>query len=170
MTAKKRKRTSRAGNSLRKTKICRQCRKKYKGWGVFYCSQECKNISTEWRHKKKKKCKNCEKWFSDLPARELCMTCYRKENSVICVSCKKLKPRIAKGLCQSCYNREAGYTAPHRIVLVKSDKEKKCFACDERRIPMLDVHHLDKNHSNNSIENLAWACPNHHRMVHLGLI
>ena len=40
----------------------------------------------------------------------------------------------------------------------------KCFVCDERKI--LDVHHRDGNHNNNTIENLLPMCPTHHRYLH----
>jgi len=41
-----------------------------------------------------------------------------------------------------------------------------CEVCGETR--WLDIHHRDHNRKNNSIENLAIYCPNHHRMVHHG--
>lgn len=42
--------------------------------------------------------------------------------------------------------------------------EKRCIACGENRI--VEVHHIDGNHSNNSIENLAPLCPTHHQYMH----
>ena len=32
---------------------------------------------------------------------------------------------------------------------------------------MVDLHHLDRTHSNNDPENLIGLCPNHHKMVHM---
>lgn len=40
----------------------------------------------------------------------------------------------------------------------------KCFVCDETKV--LDVHHLDGNHNNNSVENILPMCPTHHRYLH----
>ena len=42
--------------------------------------------------------------------------------------------------------------------------KKKCVVCEEDRI--LDVHHYDKNHSNNNPENLIPLCPTHHMYIH----
>lgn len=41
---------------------------------------------------------------------------------------------------------------------------KKCLICDEHRI--IEVHHLDHNHDNNSKDNLVPLCPTHHRLLH----
>ena len=40
---------------------------------------------------------------------------------------------------------------------------KICFSSDSR---VLAVHHIDKNHKNNNIENLVWLCHNCHHLVH----
>lgn len=40
----------------------------------------------------------------------------------------------------------------------------KCIVCDESKI--LDVHHLDGNHNNNSVDNIVPMCPTHHRYMH----
>jgi len=40
----------------------------------------------------------------------------------------------------------------------------KCILCGFDMV--VDVHHLDKNHSNNSINNLVPLCPNHHKAIH----
>lgn len=42
--------------------------------------------------------------------------------------------------------------------------EKKCVICGEDKI--LDVHHYDENHKNNSPENLIPLCPTHHAYWH----
>ena len=45
--------------------------------------------------------------------------------------------------------------------------EKKCVVCGET--DAVDVHHLDSNRENNSIENLIPLCPTHHAYCHRGL-
>jgi hypothetical protein len=42
--------------------------------------------------------------------------------------------------------------------------KKECVICGENRI--VDVHHLDENHNNNSPENLIPLCPTHHMYWH----
>ena len=32
---------------------------------------------------------------------------------------------------------------------------------------VVDVHHVDGNHENNSPENLVPLCPNHHKLIHM---
>jgi len=41
---------------------------------------------------------------------------------------------------------------------------KECVVCGFNKIT--ELHHLDMNHQNNSVENLTCLCPNHHKMVH----
>lgn len=40
----------------------------------------------------------------------------------------------------------------------------KCIVCNENLI--VEVHHLDKNHDNNDINNLIPLCPTHHAYIH----
>jgi predicted restriction endonuclease len=42
--------------------------------------------------------------------------------------------------------------------------EHKCCICGHEKI--VDAHHLDENHENNSPKNFAPLCPTHHRMWH----
>ena len=54
--------------------------------------------------------------------------------------------------------------------LIGEDTFNTISRVEEIREGMLDVHHLDNNHLNNSLDNLIWICPNHHRMKHLGIL
>ena len=50
-------------------------------------------------------------------------------------------------------------------------KEAKCELCSYNKFTeILEVHHLDKDRTNNTIENLQILCPNCHRITHMGLI
>lgn len=42
--------------------------------------------------------------------------------------------------------------------------EKKCVICQETNI--IDVHHFDENHANNTPTNLIPLCPTHHKYWH----
>ena len=41
---------------------------------------------------------------------------------------------------------------------------RKCVVCSERRC--IEVHHFDRNRTNNSPGNLIPLCPTHHRYLH----
>jgi hypothetical protein len=38
-----------------------------------------------------------------------------------------------------------------------------CCIC---QMPFIQIHHIDGNHDNNEVDNLAPLCPNHHAMAH----
>ncbi len=42
----------------------------------------------------------------------------------------------------------------------------KCQRCDYNKVEILQIHHKDKNHKNNDIENLELICPNCHYEQH----
>ena len=45
-----------------------------------------------------------------------------------------------------------------------------CRVCGYDKEPVLQVHHIDKDRSNNELDNLVILCPTHHVEAHLGLI
>lgn len=45
-----------------------------------------------------------------------------------------------------------------------------CNVCGYSTKDVLQVHHIDKNRKNNSLNNLIILCPNHHSEVHLGIL
>ena len=44
----------------------------------------------------------------------------------------------------------------------------ECAVCGENDKDMLEVHHIDGNHSNNELDNLIILCANHHLKIHRG--
>jgi len=79
----------------------------------------------------------------------------------------------AMGLCPGCYN----FT--FRLDYIKAQNHKKlynidiqtykkatksCIICGFNKV--VDLHHLDESHENNSENNLIGLCPNHHQMFH----
>ncbi|MAG25064.1 hypothetical protein CMI47_05735 [Candidatus Pacearchaeota archaeon] len=79
----------------------------------------------------------------------------------------------AKGFCQSCY------VSTFHLDKIKAHNVRKmhnldyntyrkitklCVICNFDKI--VDIHHLDHNHQNNSQTNLIGICPNHHKMIH----
>ena len=52
-----------------------------------------------------------------------------------------------------------------------TEKEKKCEVCGYSEHDFcLDIHHIDNNPNNNTIENLAVLCAIYHRKLHKGVI
>lgn len=123
-----------------------------------------------------KKCKQCGK-EKEHHAKGLCYRCYRKiswkPKLEICKRCNREKPLHAKGLCKGCYNtvfrldynKNWNYQNRHNIDLETYKKiTQKCAICGFEKI--IDLHHLDCNKENNSLNNLIGLCPNHHKMIH----
>lgn len=85
--------------------------------------------------------------------------------------------RKSKGTCShSCANKHfrtgednGNYKASVRnyAVLCYRYHEKKCVVCGET--DAVDVHHIDSNRENNSVDNLIPLCPTHHAYCHRGL-
>lgn len=46
----------------------------------------------------------------------------------------------------------------------------ECAICHYDEISALEVHHIDNNHENNSLDNLIILCANHHNMIHYGTL
>jgi len=122
-----------------------------------------------------KTCANCNQQ-KEHHAKGLCYTCYKKlhykPKIQKCKRCLKQKPIHAKNLCASCYNtifhldkaRAYNQRRKNKITLTQFRKiTKTCAICGFSHI--VDIHHLDKNKTNNSDENLIGLCPNHHRMI-----
>lgn len=59
---------------------------------------------------------------------------------------------------------DGGFT--HRRIMLESKKPQICTLCKCRDIRVLAVHHIDENHLNNDLKNLAWLCHNCHFLVH----
>ena len=79
----------------------------------------------------------------------------------------------SKGLCAGCYNsvfhlekqKKRNARLAHNIPIELYEKlVKSCTICGFDKI--VDLHHLDRDHSNVSESNLVGLCPNHHKMLH----
>ncbi len=125
-------------------------------------------------------CTNCSKIKQvggDGKSKGLCKVCYKKllwkPKSVICKRCKRSLPMHAIGLCIGCYNsvfhiekvRESNARRYHGISTELYRKlVERCLSCKFDKI--VEIHHLDHNHKNNSENNLVGLCSNCHRMLH----
>lgn len=54
----------------------------------------------------------------------------------------------------------------YKNVLLKTGVIQVCRLCKTDDVRVLAVHHVDHNHFNNKVENLAWLCHNCHHLVH----
>ena len=113
----------------------------------------------------------------------------RKGKEVACATCAKKVYRQGKDLkrsqsgkyfcdksCQTTWRNRLYVGEKHknfrtgessyRERMKRSKVLKECRLCHTRDTRVLAVHHIDKNRSNNKIENLAWLCHNCHFLVH----
>lgn len=54
----------------------------------------------------------------------------------------------------------------YRSIIRRSDKKRMCNYCGLADVRILLVHHIDHNHLNNALQNLAWLCHNCHYLIH----
>jgi len=127
--------------------------------------------------KKRGICVNCRREMY-IHGKKMCCTCFKKlfwkQRTFLCPRCKRKMPYHAKGLCDGCYNyvfyldktKERNYKRWYNLN-IKTYKQitKSCKICNFNKI--IDLHHIDNNHDNNSEENLIGLCPNHHKMIHM---
>lgn len=126
-------------------------------------------------------CLNCEKQSKSIRIKGAhkgyCHTCYKKlfwkPKLIICKRCKREMIHQAHGLCMGCYNSvyhieviKASNTKRYHNISHELYKQvtKECVLCGFNKI--VDLHHIDLNHDNNSADNLTGLCPNHHKMIH----
>ena len=125
-------------------------------------------------------CKICGKLkevAGDGKTKGYCHVCYKKliwkPKPKICKRCRRERPMHAKGLCNGCYNsvfhiekvKENNTLKYHNIDYETYNKlTEKCIICGFDKI--VELHHIDHNHKNNSSDNLIGICPNHHKMLH----
>src|SRR3989344_595666 len=130
-----------------------------KGWGK-YCSRVCHHAGMR---------------SGETVA---CATC----GGLIYRSTDKLKrPKSGKFFCdKSCQtvwrnrffsgkkhkNWKDGTKITYRNILIYSKKENKCVLCNEIDTRVLAAHHINENHQDHRLENLAWLCHNCHHLVH----
>ena len=128
-----------------------------------------------------KMCTICNKIKTVSYSREyrayMCKPCWKKKcwkpKLIICTRCNRKIFHHGKGLCSGCYNstffiertRELNAKRAHNINVETYRKiTKACSVCGFEKI--VDVHHLDHDHTNNAQDNLTGLCPNHHKMLH----
>ena len=123
------------------------------------------------------KCFYCERPITKVK-KGACNNCYKKYiwkgKKIICRRCRRELYHHAKGYCGGCYNFlfhleknkseniKKWYNLDYESYLKIT---KECIICGFDKA--VELHHIDRNHSNNSKENLVGICPNHHKMIHM---
>ena len=96
---------------------------------------------------------------------KICPICNKKFNTKVGSSKEKT---VCSRACANTYFRSGinnpNYKGKDYRKLCFNNYDKKCAICNE--VNILDVHHIDGNHNNNSINNLIPLCPTHHRYIH----
>ena len=123
-----------------------------------YCSRECVHNSR--RTQIDVECCICKKRFQTKPSRAK----KSKSGLLFCsVECKNKGQRI-----ENCPDemRPSHYTngvSSYRERAFRNNK-CECSECGFDIKEVLEVHHIDGDRDNNSVENLAILCPTHHKM------
>ncbi len=147
--------------------ICKICKNPFytkpshiqKGWGR-YCSAKCKGIDQ--KNGRLVACSICgnetycskQRLFRTKSGRifcsKSCQTVWRN---------KKFSGSKHKGW--------AGGFSRYRTILEGVEGlPEKCSWCETEDKRVLAAHHVDGDHKNNDIKNLAWLCHNCHHLVH----
>ncbi len=102
------------------------------------------------------------------------VVCFNCEKEVIVTEREKQFPLKERYFCdRRCANSQGGKVNANNIEksgemgyrsVAQRNHPKECIVCGFDKV--LEVHHVDENHSNNDFNNLVWLCPNHHQMFH----
>lgn len=124
-----------------------------------------------------RECSKCNKLKTHF-TKGVCHACYRrcfwKRKLKECKRCKRILPIDAKGLCGGCYSTtfhlesiKIGNAMKRYNLSFETYNEitRECIICKFNLV--VDLHHIDHNHENNSRENLVGLCPNHHKLIHI---
>ncbi len=129
-----------------------------KGHGK-YCSAFCKHASD--RKGKMVPCSICGK-ETYKQAKALRGS---KSGKFFCSKSCQTKWRNTEFIEEKHANWKGGHYA-YRRILRQSGRLELCGLCKITDTRVLAVHHIDHDHTNNTVENLAWLCHNCHHLVH----
>lgn len=145
---------------------CKICFKEFYGKPFFlkrgqakYCSPDCMHIAS--KTGEIVKCFICEK-ETYKTIKELRVS---KSKKYFCSKSCQTKWRNTEFVGEKHGNWKGGEST-YRDILKKNKISEICQMCSNDDSRVLAVHHIDKNHKNNKIENLVWLCHNCHHLVH----
>ncbi len=146
--------------------VCKQCGSDVKtkpshlalGFGK-YCSRTCGNEAA--RKGKNVRCFTCGK-ETYKPPKQLSRS---KSGKFFCSKSCQTHWRNKVYIGEKHSNYVNGGTS-YRATMTRSGAKEECFRCKVNDTRILAVHHIDRNRSNNSIENLMYLCHNCHHLIH----
>lgn len=146
--------------------ICRTCSVNFyakpflikKGWGK-YCSSKCQYLG---RRKGRNIC--CYVCNKEVYRNRKALT-QSKSGNYFCGKSCQTKWRNSEFIGPKHANWRHG-GACYKSVLTRNNVSKMCNLCKTTDERLLAVHHIDRDHKNNKLENLAWLCHNCHHLVH----
>ena len=102
------------------------------------------------------------------------VNCYNCKEDIVVNEREKQFPRKQKYFCsRNCSNSEGGKAKADMLdkmgklgyrSIAERNHKKECIVCGFDKI--VEVHHVNEIHKDNSPSNLIWLCPNHHSMYH----
>jgi 5-methylcytosine-specific restriction endonuclease McrA len=146
---------------------CKQCGSDFyakpcslkRGWGI-YCSSKCQYEGS--RKGIFVKCEICGTEIWRKP-RQLG---HSKSQKYFCTKSHQTLWRNQLFSGSEHWNWKNGENIAHKAFLIKNKIKPVCKLCACVDIRILAVHHLDKDHKNNVLENLVFLCHNCHHLVH----
>jgi endogenous inhibitor of DNA gyrase (YacG/DUF329 family) len=152
------------------TKQCLACSKtfsvrKYREHTAKFCSNLChKKLQFE-TARTIKTCPSCQNQFEDSPSRKA-----RKFCSVECKNTERLSDKQRREKAKAAQILKRGNNSSRRLRnWIFKVKEAKCQSCGyDKRKYCIDLHHIDNNPNNNTVENIAILCVMCHRELHKG--
>lgn len=147
--------------------ICDSCNTEYKKQKRLtqnakyehFCSIKCGTISNINNTYLTLQCATCNITFNRLKSK----LSLSKHNVYFCSrKCKDIGQTFIKSIQPAHY----GSGETHYRDKALRNFPNKCFCCGYNNVHALEVHHIDKNRSNNKLENLIILCANCHTLVH----
>lgn len=129
-----------------------------RGNGKF-CSLKCAGFHTA---SKNKPLPNFKCGYCDKPIYRNKSTVNQSKSKIFfcCMEHKSLSQKFG----EISYNKEV--KKDYRLIMLRLNPNPFCNKCHYNIIDALEIHHKDKNHYNNSIENLEFLCCNCHAIEH----
>lgn len=129
-----------------------------RGWGI-YCSRTCHYSDTI--EKVKKECETCKKPVFVVRSKII----RSKSGKFFCNKSCQTKWRNRQYVGNKHSNWKDGLNS-YQSILDRNKVPRICLLCKITDIRILVTHHVDENHRNNELSNLARLCHNCHHLVH----
>jgi len=131
-----------------------------------YCSDACKNASPSFRERSGTVRTICGYCKQPIKGRQSKLG-KSKSGLLYCSKTCSGLANARRG--KDHHNYIDGHTAPYRELALRTF-ENKCFVCGYDKVQVLEVHHKNKDRSDNEISNLIILCRNCHGEVHFDLL